>query len=94
MENKSNKVAIGYIRRSKKSDDSVVSLQEQEHQITKYCQSHDFCLASVVSHDGISGTKEIGSLRLRMQSRLTQPRFWFFIIWIGSLVIVVACWIM
>jgi len=49
--------AVGYIRRSKKSEAATVSLQEQRQQIEHYCATHDFELVSVVSHDGVSGTK-------------------------------------
>jgi len=49
--------AIGYARRSKKSEASTVSLQEQRNQISLYCATHSFELIQVVVHDGVSGTK-------------------------------------
>lgn len=51
--------AIGYIRRSKKSDASVVSLDAQRDAIIRYCALQNFTLCAVLSHDGISGTKRI-----------------------------------
>jgi len=50
-------IAVGYVRRSKKSEAKTISLQEQREQIERYCVAHDFELTSVVSHDGVSGTK-------------------------------------
>jgi site-specific DNA recombinase len=50
-------IAIGYVRRSAKSEENTVSLQEQERQIRDYCERKGFTVAAVVSHDGISGAK-------------------------------------
>jgi len=50
-------IATGYLRRSKKSDDNTVSLYEQERQIQAYCADKGFSLASIVTHNGISGGK-------------------------------------
>lgn len=49
--------AIGYVRRSAKSEDNTVSLQDQEQQIRDYCSKKNFTVAGIVSHDGISGAK-------------------------------------
>ena len=49
--------AVGYIRRSKKSDTHTISLQEQEAKIREYARKENLNCVSVVSHDGISGTK-------------------------------------
>ncbi len=49
--------AVGYIRRSKKSEKGTVSLEEQAEQITSYCAKQNFQLAGIVRHDGISGAK-------------------------------------
>ena len=49
--------AIGYIRRSKKSEDRTVSLAEQEQQIKAYCATKAFELAQLIRHDGVSGAK-------------------------------------
>ena len=49
--------ALGYIRRSKKSDDRTVSLEAQRGHILEYCKRQGFDLRHVVEHDGVSGTK-------------------------------------
>jgi site-specific DNA recombinase len=49
--------AIGYVRRSKKSEARTISLQEQESQIRSFCARHELELVATISHDGISGTK-------------------------------------
>ena len=49
--------AIGYVRRSKVSEDKTVSLQEQGRQIEEYCARFDLILCEIVSHDGVSGAK-------------------------------------
>lgn len=49
--------AIGYVRRSKKSDANTISLQEQEERIREYCQKENLECVAIVQHDGISGTK-------------------------------------
>jgi len=49
--------AIGYVRRSAKSEDNTVSLQEQERQIRDYCVRNQMTVVGIVSHDGISGAK-------------------------------------
>ena len=50
-------IAVGYVRRSKKSEARAVSLDEQRRHITEYCEKAGLTLAHVVSHDGVSGTK-------------------------------------
>lgn len=50
-------IAVGYIRRSKKSEAGVVSLDAQSEAINQYCDRQGYLLAAMVSHDGISGTK-------------------------------------
>jgi len=50
-------IALGYIRRSKKSEAKTVSLEEQAQRIADYCASKGWTLAEVLRHDGISGTK-------------------------------------
>lgn len=52
-------IAVGYIRRSKKSDSKVVSLDAQRDAIVQYCERKGFELRAVLSHDGVSGTKTI-----------------------------------
>ena len=49
--------AIGYVRRSKASEDKTVSLQEQGRQIEQYCAGFGLELCEIVSHDGVSGAK-------------------------------------
>ena len=49
--------AVGYIRRSAKSEGNTISLEEQEQQIRKYCNDKNINCASIVRHDGVSGTK-------------------------------------
>jgi len=50
-------IAIGYIRRSKKSEEHNVSLDEQRRHITEFCAGAGLTLDHVISHDGVSGTK-------------------------------------
>jgi DNA invertase Pin-like site-specific DNA recombinase len=49
--------AIGYVRRSKASEEKTVSLQEQGRQIEQYCAGFGLDLCEIVSHDGVSGAK-------------------------------------
>lgn len=49
--------AVGYIRRSAKSEENSVSLQEQERQIREYCSKTGMECVRIVSHDGVSGAK-------------------------------------
>lgn len=49
-------IAIGYVRRSKKSEEKTVSLETQKEQIGHYCDRLGFDLVGVVSDDGVSGT--------------------------------------
>ena len=50
--------AIGYIRRSKKSDSDTVSLEAQEQKIRSYCLTNNLTCLDIVTHDGISGGKK------------------------------------
>ena len=50
-------VALGYIRRSKKSDERSVSVGQQEERIKAYCAKHSFELVECIVHDGVSGGK-------------------------------------
>lgn len=49
--------AIGYVRKSKKSDDRSVSVEVQTASIRDYCTRLKFDLAHVLVHDGISGRR-------------------------------------
>ena len=49
--------AIGYIRRSKASDDRTISLLEQQRQVEDYCSRLGHEVAGTVVHDGVSGAK-------------------------------------
>lgn len=51
------KIALGYLRRSKKSDAKTVSLLEQQRQVERYCKEHSFDLVGVIEDDGVSGAK-------------------------------------
>jgi DNA invertase Pin-like site-specific DNA recombinase len=51
------KRAIGYIRRSAKSDESTVSLDTQRHAIAGYAEKEGVHLVWTVEHDGVSGGK-------------------------------------
>lgn len=50
-------IAVGYIRRSKKSEERTVSLDEQARQVRVYCESKDLRLVKIIRHDGVSGAK-------------------------------------
>jgi len=50
-------IAIAYLRRSAKSDDRTVSLQEQQRQVENYCERESLMLVYSLVHDGISGGK-------------------------------------
>lgn len=50
-------IALGYTRRSKRSEEKTVSLQAQREHIERYCLAQGFDLAHVVEQDGMSGTK-------------------------------------
>ena len=50
-------IALGYVRRSKKSDDRAVSVDTQVTAIAAYCDHNGVTLAATIVHDGISGTK-------------------------------------
>ena len=47
--------AIAYLRRSKKSDERSVSLQEQEQAVQHYATLQGFTLSRVIADDGVSG---------------------------------------
>lgn len=47
--------AIAYLRRSKKSDERTVSLEEQEESVRAYACLQGFTLSCVISDDGVSG---------------------------------------
>ena len=49
--------AIGYVRRSKKSDEKTVSIEAQRDHIARYCAGAGVTLSAIVEHDGVSGTK-------------------------------------
>ena len=50
-------IAIGYTRRSKKSEAETLSLKTQREHIADYCTRKGFDLVHVVEDDGVSGTK-------------------------------------
>lgn len=50
-------IAVGYIRRSKKSDQKTISLDDQREQITACCKKLNLVCAEIVMHDGISGSR-------------------------------------
>lgn len=50
-------IALGYIRRSKKSDDKTVSLPVQRAHVSDYCKRVGFALVDFISDDGVSGGK-------------------------------------
>lgn len=47
--------AVGYVRRSAKSEETTVSLPEQAEQIERYCERKGITLVAFVCHDGVSG---------------------------------------
>lgn len=49
-------ITIGYVRRSKKSEEKTVSLETQRDAIGQYCDRQGFDLIDFVSDDGVSGT--------------------------------------
>jgi len=46
---------IGYVRRSKASDNKVVSLLEQADQISRYASANGMQVVEYIEHDGVSG---------------------------------------
>lgn len=48
-------IAIAYIRRSAKSEEKTVSLEDQSRHIADYCERVGLVVAETVSHDGVSG---------------------------------------
>lgn len=57
--------AIGYIRRSKKSDEKAVSLDVQAEAVRAYAGAHSLEVAEVICDDGVSGGKRARLRRLR-----------------------------
>jgi len=50
-------IATGYARRSSKKDkDKQVSIDVQHQAIARYCEAKGFSLATIVTHNGVSGT--------------------------------------
>lgn len=49
------KIAVGYARRSKESNEHTISLTEQEAAIREYAKVHGFDVKAVVVDDGLSG---------------------------------------
>ena len=58
-------IAIGYIRRSTRSDDNTVSLRAQERAIRDYCSAHGLDLGRIIEDDGVSGGDDSRLDRLR-----------------------------
>ncbi len=50
-------IAVGYARRSKKTDENTVSIVVQREQIAQYCKRQNFDLRRVLVDDGVSGRK-------------------------------------
>lgn len=67
-------IAIGYIRRSKRSEEKTISLDAQRDHIEQYCKRLGFDLRGVVSHDGISGTKRKRFASLDEAIRQNKPK--------------------
>jgi DNA invertase Pin-like site-specific DNA recombinase len=65
-------VAVGYVRRSKASDERTVSLAVQEAAIRAYCAGQGWTLAGVVSDDGVSGGKRTRLARLTAAVRASR----------------------
>lgn len=57
--------AVGYIRRSKKSEDNTVSLTDQHSHIRRYCENEHLELEQVLPHDGVSGGKRKRFIELK-----------------------------
>lgn len=64
--------ALGYARKSKKSEARSVSLAEQEAQIRAYCQTQGWRLAEVLTDDGVSGGRR--DRLQRVQAAVRQHR--------------------
>lgn len=62
-------IALGYVRRSAKSDERNVSVAQQAERIKVYCEKHSFTLADVVVHDGVSGGKRSRFDAIEMQRK-------------------------
>jgi site-specific DNA recombinase len=64
--------ALGYVRRSKASEASTVSLEDQEVRIANYCQAQGWTLAEVLVDDGVSGGRR--DRLQRIQAALRRHR--------------------
>lgn len=64
--------ALGYVRKSKKSEARSVSLAEQEAQIRAYCHAHEWALVAVLTDDGVSGGRR--DRLQRVQAAVRQHR--------------------
>jgi DNA invertase Pin-like site-specific DNA recombinase len=63
--------ALGYARRSKKSTERTVSLDDQRARITAYCLERGWQLAEVLADDGISGGRRERLQRLADRVKAT-----------------------
>jgi DNA invertase Pin-like site-specific DNA recombinase len=56
--------ALGYVRRSAKSEEKTISLDAQAELVQQYALRHGLELKGVLRHDGITGTKKKSETRL------------------------------
>jgi DNA invertase Pin-like site-specific DNA recombinase len=68
-------IAIGYTRRSKKGDETTVSLETQKEQIGHYCDRLGFDLKHVLTDDGVSGRKRARFARLDEAVKRWAPNY-------------------
>ena len=61
--------AIGYVRRSKESNQRTISIEEQRAQVAAYCASRGWALVETLEDDGISGGRRQRLVRLAERVR-------------------------
>jgi DNA invertase Pin-like site-specific DNA recombinase len=67
-------LALGYVRRSKESDERTVSVAVQRDAIEAYAGEHAWQLVEVVTDDGVSGGRRERLKRLANRVRATGAR--------------------
>jgi site-specific DNA recombinase len=65
---------IGYVRRSTKSDERTVSLEDQSERIRDYCQERGWMLVEILTDDGVSGRRRERLARISDALRRCRAR--------------------
>lgn len=74
MERDVKRLAIGYTRRSKKSEAQNVSLDVQNEAILTYCKQQGLCLVFLISQDGVSGADRARYAEIESAVETYNPR--------------------